>query len=286
MMRKSIRAGSFYPRSEPQLRHMLDSFFDSLGGLSEPETHASIGGLVPHAGYVYSGKVAAHTFKEMKKQLPHTFVVLGPNHTGLGSQVAIMTEGGWETPLGIIDIDTELATRIFKECEILDDDYTAHSQEHSIEVQLPFIQYIGGRKFVPISLGMQDVETAQEVGTAIADAVHSLSHSHSLSVGIVASSDLTHFGAAYGFMPTRQDPLEWMKEVDGKILSGIENMSLETVYKAAEKTTACGYGCIGAMITACKNLGLNNSKILQYTTSYDVSGDKSTVVGYGAAVIQ
>ncbi|MGD2249010.1 MAG: AmmeMemoRadiSam system protein B [Candidatus Methanofastidiosia archaeon] len=284
MMRKSVRAGSFYPRSESRLRDMLDSFFDSLGGLPEPLTPATIGGLVPHAGYVYSGKVAAYTYKEMKKQLPHTFVVIGPNHTRLGSQVAIMTEGGWETPLGIMDIDTELATKIFKECEILDDDSTAHLQEHSIEVQLPFIQYIGGKKFVPISLGMQDAETAKEVGAAIADAVQSLSPSP--SVGIVASSDLTHFGAAYGFMPTRQDPLEWMKEIDGKILSGIEKMSLETVYTAAEKTTACGYGCIGAMITACKNLGLNNSKILQYTTSYNVSQDKSTVVGYGAAVIQ
>lgn len=283
MVRKSVRAGSFYPNSESRLRNMLTSFFDSIGGLPESTASTTIGGLVPHAGYVFSGEVAAYTYREMRKQLPDTFVVLGPNHTRLGSQAAIMTEGGWETPLGILDIDEEVAKKLFKTCPILDNDPTAHSREHSIEVQIPFIQYIGGKKFVPISLGMQDPETAQEMGTALAEVIQSYSD---LSVGIVASSDLTHFGAAYGFMPTREDPIEWMEEIDGKILSGIDTISSQTVYEAAERTTACGYGCIAAMIIACKNLGLDTSEILEYRTSYDVSGDKSSVVGYGAAVIR
>ena len=280
MIRKSVVAGGFYPGSEADLRGVLDSFFDILGGLPPPGSPHAIGGLSPHAGYIYSGQVAAYTFAEFRKQLPDTFVVLGPNHTGLGSGVAVMTKGSWQTPLGTLEIDDELAQSIFDICAIADDDTTAHSREHSIEVQLPFIQYIGGKTFVPICLGMQDADTAVEVGEAIAKAAQGK------NVGIVASSDLTHFGAGYGFLPTDEDPLEWMKKVDGKILEGITTMSVETVYTASKKTTACGYGCIAAMITACEQLTLNTAEILAYRTSYDVSHDTSFVVGYGAAVIR
>lgn len=279
MIRRSVVAGAFYPGSEVELRETLDSFFDNVGGLPQPGTPQTIGGLSPHAGYVYSGQVAAYTFKEFRKQLPDTFVVLGPNHTGLGSGVAIMTKGSWQTPLGDITIDEVLAQSIFNACALADDDAAAHSREHSIEVQLPFIQYIGGKTFVPICLGVQDAETAVEVGEAIAKAAQGR------TVGIVASSDLTHFGAGYGFLPTHEDPLEWMKKVDGEILEGITTMSLEKVYTASKKTTACGYGCIAAMITACEQLALNTPEILAYRTSYDVSHDTSFVVGYGAAVI-
>lgn len=280
MIRRSVVAGRFYPGAETALRDMLDSFFNSLGGLPQPGALASLGGLSPHAGYEFSGQIAAHTFAEFQKQLPETFVVLGPNHTGLGSPVAVMTSGTWETPLGNLEIDDVLAKEIFDRCSILDDDAAAHAREHSIEVQLPFVQYIGGKKFVPISLSMQDSETASEVGTAIAEA------SAEKTVGIVASSDLTHFGAGYGFLPTKEDPLTWMEEVDTGILSGIEMMSTEKVYEVSSKTTACGYGCISAMITACKKLGLESAEILEYRTSYDVSRDKSFIVGYGAAVVR
>lgn len=280
MMRRSVVSGRFYPGSEKQLRQTLDSFFDTLGGLSPPGEPSCIGGLSPHAGYDYSGQVAAYTFVEFRKYLPETFVVLGPNHTGLGSGVAVMTSGSWETPFGGMEIDGVLAQKIYDFCDIMDDDVTAHAHEHSIEVQLPFIQYIGGKKFVPISLGMQDQETTLEVGTAIAEAVRGK------NVGIVASSDLTHFGAGYGFMPTGEDPLKWMEKIDGEILAGIKEMSPETVYKASRKTTACGYGCIAAMITACKKLGLKTPEVLKYQTSYDVSRDTSFIVGYGSAVIK
>jgi AmmeMemoRadiSam system protein B len=279
-MRRSVVAGRFYPGTAIQLRDMLHSFFDSLGGLPEPGTPHSVGGLSPHAGYEYSGQVAAYTFAEFRKCMPETFVVLGPNHTGLGSGVAIMTSGSWETPLGEIKIDEALAKHIHNNCDIVDNDVTAHAHEHSIEVQLPFIQYIGGETFVPISMGMQDQETSIEVGTAIAEAASDR------KVGIVASSDLTHFGAGYGFQPVREEPLQWMERVDKEILAGIEKMSPETVYAASKKTTACGYGCISAMITACEKLGLKTPEILEYRTSYDVSRDTSFVVGYGAAVIK
>lgn len=280
MIRRSVVAGTFYPGSEARLHQTLDSFFDNIGGLPQSGTPQTIGGLAPHAGYVYSGEVAAYTFREFRKHLPDTFVVLGPNHTGLGSGVALMTKGSWQTPFGDVAIDESLAQTIFDLCDIADDDATAHSREHSIEVQLPFIQYIGGKTFVPICLGMQDAETAAEVGEAIAKAVKGK------NVGIVASSDLTHFGAGYRFLPTDEDPLEWMEKVDGEILEGIKTMSLETVYNASKKTTACGYGCIAAMITACEQLTLKTPEVLAYRTSYDVSHDKSFVVGYGAAVIK
>ena len=280
MIRRSVAIG-FYPGSERQLRHALDSFFSNLGGLPQPGTPHSMGGLVPHAGYVFSGQVAAYTFAEFRKLLPDTFVILGPNHRGLGSPVAIMTSGKWSTPFGDIEIDEPLANHIYHSCSILDDDPTAHSEEHSIEVQLPFIQYIGGKKFVPISMAMQDAETALEVGTAIAEA------SKDKNVGIVASSDLTHYGVMYGFRPTTEDnALEWMKEVDGQFLTGIEKMSKEMVHEASEKTTSCGHGCISAMITACEKLGLKTPEILEYRTSFEVSGETSAIVGYGSAVIR
>lgn len=279
MIRRPVAAGGFYPGSESLLRETLDTFFSSLGGLPEPGTPSVVGGLAPHAGYEYSGQVAAHTYLEFRNHLPDTFVVLGPNHRGIGSGVAIVTAGTWESPLGPMVIDEVLARDIFALCDIMDDDVTAHSREHSIEVQVPFIQYIGGKKFVPICLGMQDEETAEEVGTAIAEAAHGK------NVGILASSDLTHFGSYYGFLPTREDPLKWMKKTDGDVLKGIEEMSPEKVYEAASVTTACGYGCIAAMIIACQNLGLKNARVLEYRTSYDVSGDESFIVGYGSAVV-
>lgn len=279
MRRRSVVAGSFYPGSEKKLREMLDSFFTAAGGLPPLGEPRSVGGLSPHAGYVYSGEVAAFLYKEMWKNLPETFIVLGPNHTGIGSPVAVMTSGAWETPLGELPIDEEMAVKIQGLCEILDDDAGAHSQEHSIEVQLPFIQYIGGKKFVPICMGMQDEETASEVGTAIGKAADR-------PVGIVASSDLTHFGAGYGFLPTREDPLVWMEKTDGNVLQGIAEMAPEKVIMSSRKTTVCGYGCIAAMITACKALGLRTSEVLKYRTSYEVSRDKSFIVGYGAAVVR
>ncbi len=279
MIRRSVAAGSFYPGSESRLRELLDSFF-AAAGLSPPGEPQSVGGLSPHAGYEYSGQVASYTFAAFRKCLPETFVVMGPNHYGIGSGVAVMSSGGWITPLGTLEIDELLARDIRNNCDILDEDATAHTREHSIEVQLPFIQYIGGKKFVPICMAMQDAETAAEIGAAIAEA------SRDRKVGIVASSDLTHFGSSYGFVPTREDPLKWIERVDGEILKGIEEMSPEKVYKASEKTTSCGYGCISAMITACEKMGLKKSEILKYRTSYDVSGDSRAIVGYGAAVIR
>ena len=280
MKRRNVVAGRFYPGSRERLHSMIDSFFTEVGGLSPAGESSSIGGLSPHAGYEYSGHVAAYTFAEFRKCLPETFVVLGPNHTGMGSGVAIMTSGSWETPFGDLEVDEPLALGIYSNCDIIDDDVTAHAHEHSIEVQLPFIQYIGGSKFVPICLGMQDEETAYEVGCAVAEAAQRK------KVGILASSDLTHFGAGYGFLPTGKEPVKWMQEIDGEILDGIKRMSPEIVYTASRKTTACGYGCISAMITACKELGLKDSEILKYRTSYDVSRDTSFIVGYGAAVIK
>ncbi|MBU7031870.1 MAG: AmmeMemoRadiSam system protein B [Theionarchaea archaeon] len=279
MIRRSVVAGTFYPGTHDQLHEMIQSFFSTLGELPDPGKPQTVGGLAPHAGYVYSGQVAAYTFLAFRKHLPETFIIMGPNHTGLGSGVAVMTIGSWETPLGTMDIDHELAKELYETCDIMDDDKTAHSREHSIEVQLPFLQYIGGKKFVPISMGMQDSDTAHDVGVAIA----TVCKGH--SVGIIASSDLTHFGAGYGFVPTTENPLKWIECIDTEILTGIITMSPEKVYKTARETTACGYGCIAAMIIACKELGLTHSELLEYRTSYDVSRDSSHIVGYGAAVI-
>ena len=183
MIRRSAVAGSFYAGTRDRLRLQLE---DLLPKGARPES--AIGAVVPHAGYMYSGRVTASVFARV--EFPDTFVILGPNHTGLGAGAAIMTYGQWETPLGQVEIDHDLGKAILANSSVLEEDNLGHLREHSIEVQLPFLQYFGRPfGFVPICLFSHEYAACQEVGLAVAKAVRESGK----RVLIVASTDMSHY---------------------------------------------------------------------------------------------
>jgi len=218
--------------------------------------------------------VAAHSYYHLASAgIVESIIILGPNHTGMGSGVSTMVEGEWSTPLGDALIDGELAREIVKESDIIDVEDEAHRNEHSIEVQLPFLQFIYPRrfKFVPICMMLQDLETSIEVGTAVVKAAER----HGAT--IIASSDWTHYEPQEIAAPKDKLAIQVALEMDEKKFQ-------ETVEESA--VTACGYGPVTAMIHAVKLLGAKETTLLSYQTSGDVTGDKSSVVGYAAAAFE
>jgi AmmeMemoRadiSam system protein B len=217
-----------------------------------------------------SGPVAAHAYFHLAKDgKPDVVVILGPNHTGRGSAISIMNDGVWRTPLGDVEIDTETANRIVQASDIVDVDDRAHVHEHSVELQLPFLQYLYGSefKFVPICLMMQDLVSSREVGKAVASA---LNGKNGL---VIASSDLTHY-----------EPQERAESKDKMAIDAALALDEERYYNVVESygISTCGYGPVIATMTASKELGAKNAELLCYKTSGDVLGDRSAVVGYAS----
>jgi len=274
-IRLPSQAGAFYAgKAESLKRQIEECFLHELGPGKIPTVvkgpRRIIGLICPHAGYMYSGPVAAHAYYNLALDgKPDIVVLFGPNHTGYGSALAIMNEGFWRTPLGDVEVDSETANKIVKEARIVDVDDSAHRHEHSIEVQLPFLQYLFGSEFkiVPICFLMQDLPSARDVGQAVARV---LSGKNAL---IIASSDMTHY-----------EPQKSAEKKDRLALQAVEAMDEERFYSVIEehRITACGYGPIMALITASKVLGAKEAKLLCYRTSGDVIGDYSAVVGYAA----
>jgi AmmeMemoRadiSam system protein B len=223
---------------------------------------------------MYSGYVAANAYYELAQDgKPDTVVILGPNHTGYGSAIALMNEGFWRTPLGDVEIDGETADRIVQETRFVDVDDLAHRFEHSIEVQLPFLQYLYGSdfKFVPICFQMQDLNSAVEVGKALAEVLPNK------NAAVIASSDMTHY-----------EPQRNAAAKDMLALKAVEAMDEKRFYSIIEtqNVTACGYGPIAAVMAAAKGLGAKEAKLLCYKSSGDVTGDYSSVVGYAAVIFK
>jgi len=289
-VRKPTVAGQFYNGNRTDLEQSIrECFLDKRGPGDLPETgqrKKNIKGLVvPHAGYIYSGAIAANSYYYLSKNgFADTFIILGPNHTGMGSGVSIMTEGSWETPLGTAPINEALAKKLWT--GIIDKDQIAHMHEHSIEVQLPFLQFCARDKkfdFIPICMAMQDFETSEEVGNILANAIKDTDE----NIVIIASSDFSHAGFNYASMPPsgvrvdkyaeKQDKLaiEKILEVDPKGL-------IDTVHK--NNITMCGYGPVAVMLTASKMLGAKQVELLKYGTSYEVQ-PSSSCVGYGALAV-
>ena len=278
-VRRPCQAGAFYAGTEESLRDEIKkSFLHRLGPGKLPELNVmgerKIVALVcPHAGYMYSGPVASNGYCSLALDgKPDTLVILGPNHTGLGSGVSIMTEGSWSTPLGEARIDTELASAILKHSKLVDIDDSAHAQEHSIEVQLPFLQYVLGEKFqfVPICMMMQNLKTSVEVGEALAKALEGKNGV------ILASSDMTHY-----------EPQKTAEKKDQLAINAIlklDEAELQSVVES-RSISMCGYGPVTAAVKASKILGAKEAKLLSYKTSGDITGDYSAVVGYASIAI-
>jgi AmmeMemoRadiSam system protein B len=260
-MRSPAVAGQFYPRDPKDLRLQLDELFK---GVASDELSA-LGAVVPHAGYVYSGPVAAEVYARLIKR--QTYVILGPNHHGLGAPVAL-SKDYWRTPIGVVESDLEMADALAG--TIIDHEESAHLHEHSIEVQLPFLQHrFTGFKILAIAMGLQDEETAVEVGEAIGKSASDLNR----NCTFIASSDFTHY-----------EPQELARKVDANLIEAILRMDVPELYSRVYRydATACGYGPIAAAITAARALGATSGKLLRYATSGDITGDYSQVVGYGA----
>lgn len=289
-LRRPAVAGQFYEEKKRNLKkHIKKCFLDERGPGTLP--HISNGNkklrgiVVPHAGYIYSGAIAAHSYNYLaNNNFADSFIILGPNHKSIGSGVSVMTEGSWQTPLGNVSINEDLAK---KNCrDIIDKDESAHVYEHSIEVQLPFLQFIAENKqfnFVPICMAMQDFETSSEVGKIIADAIKNTN----CNIAIIASTDFSHAGFNYMSMPPegmRVD--EYAKKQDKLAIEQILKMNPSGLIDTVQKNdiTMCGYGPVAAMLTAAKILGANKAELLKYGTSYEVYPSTSCV-GYGAIAV-
>lgn len=280
MIRKPAVAGYFYESDEDLLKKRIKWCYTHPvgpgripGKLGEKR---SIKGIIsPHAGYEFSGPVAAHSYLELAEDgLPETVLILCPNHTGMGTGLSTMTEGSWLTPLGEVPIDGDFAAELVDNYPLLDDEPTAHMREHSCEVQLPFLQQLGQDfKLVPICMMMQDLETSQELGRAIAATVDKLES----DLVVIASTDFTH-----------QMPHELAEAQDAKVLEAIESFDEEEMIRRiiANNVTMCGYGPVATTMAASKAMGARSVRILKYATSGDTSGNYTSVVGYGSAVFR
>jgi len=270
-MRRPSVAGQFYAGDEKTLRTQIERCFTGPLGpgrmpeLGRPRKGDVLGAMAPHAGYMYSGMVAAHTYARIVEDgFPKTFVIIGPNHTGLGSGIATMRDD-WETPLGVAKVDKDLAKEIRR--DLVDEDPEAHAQEHSVEVQLPFLQYFSADfMFVPVCMGYQDFESAVSVGKTIARAVSGK------DVVVIASSDMSHYVS----------PM-LAKKKDGMALDEIKAMDPKGLYDVVQdqNISMCGYGPMIATMTACAG---GKAALLKYATSGDVT-PMAQVVGYASVVI-
>jgi len=276
--RRPAVAGYFYESSPERLRRQIESCFTSQHG---PGTLPSKGGseppvilISPHAGYIYSGAIAAHGYERASRSPhPKTVIVIGPNHYGEGTEVSVYPPGSWTTPLGEIEIDNELTSRIIEESDLISMDEISHIYEHSIEVQLPFIQFVmGSVKFVPICMLNQAVEAAQHVGEVLAKVIDD-----PRGYLVVASSDFTHY-----------EPHEEAVRRDKPVIERILQLDVDGFYTEVRdrRATLCGYGAIGAVITYARLKGFESSRLLKYATSGDTSGDRSSVVGYASIVLE
>ncbi len=279
-VRSPVVAGTFYPEDPDTLRKAIEeSFLHSIGpgglpSVSSERVRESSGFVVPHAGYIYSGPVAAHTYYQLALEgKPDTFVVIGPNHTGYGALVSVYPRGKWSTPLGVVDVDEELARNIITNSGYAELDYGAHVDEHSIEVQLPFLQYLYGEDFmiVPIVLALQTPDVARDLAKAIYDAATHLGR----DIVVLASSDFTHY-----------EPHESAVKKDLEAIKKVEELDTDGFYKVIRElnVSTCGPGGIMVAIEYTKLVYKENAraKLLKYATSGDTSGYKAAVVGYAS----
>jgi len=267
MIRKAGVAGSFYPAVKQEL-------LQTIKEMAEPkvERQKALGAVLPHAGYVYSGSVAAGVLSRI--ELPHTAIIIGPNHTGMGKPFAVMAEGLWQTPLGDVHINEALARKIVTTSRYLKDDALAHEQEHSIEVQLPLLQYFKPDiQIVPVILTRTTSEVYKEIAQAMAMSIRESGQ----DVIIIASSDMTHY-----------EPHDKAREKDLEVIDAIleldESRMLELVQK--NRVSMCGAGPVACLIRAARDLGGGTAELVSYRTSGETTGDYSSVVGYAGIIIR
>lgn len=269
-VRSPAVAGRFYPRQPDALSSEVDRYLERESP-AEKTFDSAIGCVVPHAGYMYSGPVAGAVYRVLPAR--SRYVILGPNHWGRGAPLALMSAGCWLTPLGQVPLDAELAAGIRAKCRLLTEDAEAHSGEHSLEVQVPFLQRRQSAfTMVPIAIGLGDYASLEMLGRAVADAIKRSKE----SVLVVASSDMNHY-----------EPDDITRRKDGKAIEKILQLDpaglLEVIRR--EDISMCGYAPTVSMLIAAKELGAREAHLIKHATSADAGGETDSVVGYAGIII-
>lgn len=271
--RSPYYAGSFYPKHTCDLIELLHFCFNKsiFGPKKKQIINTKIFGIiVPHGAYIFSGAISANAFFEIASLNIDTFILIGPDHHGIGKRISVTTEGYWQTPLGDVLIDNTITNDLKRSCDFIEEDNIVHQIEHSLEIQVPFIQYSFGNSFtiVPLLLRDQDIETSMLLGNLIAK------YSARKNVMIIASSCLTHYESNSS-----------VQKKDFQMIKNIESLNIESFYQSLMnlKASVCGYGAIASLMRAVQILGSKKGELLRYATSGDVTSDnKNTVVGYAS----
>lgn len=266
-IRKPAVAGQFYYGTSAALEKQVADYVNKV-----KDKEKAIGLISPHAGLMYSGAVAGSVYSRIL--MPDTIILIGPNHTGFGKRVSMMTSGAWEIPGDMVEINNELAKTILNHSSIFEEDENAHYYEHSLEVQLPFIRYFSKKtKIVPITMFPVSLEECRVVGEALAAAISQTRY----PVVISASSDMSHYVS---------DSVA--REKDNKAIERILALDPAGLHKVVRKyeITMCGYAPSTAMLYAATALGAAKAELVNYMTSGDVSGDYSHVVGYAGFIVK
>jgi AmmeMemoRadiSam system protein B len=267
MLRLPAVAGQFYPADPRELTRLIRKFSAEDPGVKKIRVRAC---LVPHAGYIYSGGIAGAVF--VRIILPKQILVLGVRHSPMGEDLAILSEGPWRTPLGDAQVDETLAQRVKAACPGLREDSIAHSREHSLEVEIPFLQILDpGFSFVPVAVGTLRFEELYELGMGLARVLKESQE----EILVVTSSDMNHYEPDDATRIKDAKAIDRMKAVDARGL-------FEVCRK--EKISMCGLGPAVAMLTAMKELGVQSGEVVRYATSGDVNGDRDAVVGYAGMI--
>ncbi len=264
-------AGRFYPARPEALAREVDKHLGPELAKAE-KLESALGCVVPHAGYIYSGHVAGAVYRRLPAR--PSYIILCPNHTGRGAPLAMMASGEWRTPLGAVPLDAELAQSVHRACHLVTEDAGAHEHEHSLEVQLPFLQRaVGQFRFVPIAVGVGSYSTLETLGHALVEA---LKNTPSPTL-VIASSDMNHY-----------EPDSITRVKDQKAIEQILALDPHGLYDVVkrEDISMCGYAPTIAMLTAAKDLGARQAELVKYATSADTGGDRSQVVGYAGIIIR
>lgn len=286
MNRKPVAAGLFYNSSFDKLdKEIKECFISKLGPGDFPVQRKNkkiFGIIAPHAGYKFSGPCASWAYKELaESKFPKTYIILGPNHTGLGAEFSTYLFADWETPFGAVKVDAELGKKLIKKFPLINE-AEAHLEEHSIEVQLPFLQYVNKDKlneikFIPICIKSDNYKQLLNLAKAISELNE--------EICIICSSDFTHYGPNYNFVPFVHAVKDNIYRMDEKAIDLIKDFNSKEFYNYTKKLTICGKAPIIVAMEACRLLGAKKADLLSHYTSGDLSNYENAV-GYASFVFK
>jgi MEMO1 family protein len=270
MIRPPAVSGRFYPSDPKKLALEIEQF--TAVGQTEKKKASALGCIVPHAGYMYSGHVAGAVYSAI--EMPARCILIGPRHFPGGEAMAIISEGGWQTPFGDAQIDSELAAELKRSCPLLREDRVAHQREHSLEVQIPFLQRLTPNlSFVPVVLATNRYPDLEALGHAVAQVIAAQKD----PILLIASTDMNHYESDAITRAKDRKAIDRVLELDPRGL-------YDTVNR--EDITMCGYAATVAMLVAMRDLGATHAELVRYATSGDITGDRDEVVGYASLIVR